>query len=85
MKRKLGEILLEQGMVTEAQLEVARAEQLFRQADVEERRSELVIFLTPTVLDPPTIRRVTAQGDAALENLDELRLRRRAIRSSWWR
>ena len=27
MKRKLGEILLEHGMVTEAQLEVARAEQ----------------------------------------------------------
>ncbi len=27
MKRKLGEILLEQGMVTEAQLEVACAEQ----------------------------------------------------------
>jgi MSHA biogenesis protein MshL len=59
--------------------------QLFRQMDVEERRSELVIFLTPTVLDPPTIQRVTAEGEGRLETLDELRLERRAIRSSWWR
>jgi MSHA biogenesis protein MshL len=59
--------------------------QLFRQMDVEERRSELVIFLTPTVLDPPTINRVAAEGERDLQNLDELRLKRRAIRSSWWR
>lgn len=59
--------------------------QLFRQSEAEERRSELLIFLTPTVLDPPTVERVSAQGQLDLENLDEIRLDRRAIRSSWWR
>jgi MSHA biogenesis protein MshL len=59
--------------------------QLFRGTDVEERRSELVIFLTATVLDTPTVRRVAAEGEHSLRALDELRLERRAIRGSWWR
>ena len=59
--------------------------QLFRGTDVEERRSELVIFLTATVLDAPTLRRVTAESQESLRRLNELWLERRAIRSSWWR
>jgi MSHA biogenesis protein MshL len=59
--------------------------QFFREMRVEERRSELVIFLTPTVLDPPTIKQVASEGEMGLENLNEMRLERRAIRPSWWR
>jgi MSHA biogenesis protein MshL len=90
-----GETVVIGGLIQHSELDIERKipllgdipwlGQLFRQTDVEERRSELVIFLTPTVLDPPTIRRVTAEGEQNLSNLDELRLQRRAIRSSWWR
>lgn len=59
--------------------------QLFRQSDVVETRSELVIFLTPTVLDAPTIRRVHRESEGRLDALDDTRLGRRAIESRWWR
>ena len=59
--------------------------QLFRQSDVVEVRSELVIFLTPTVLDAPTIRRVGRDSEERLEALDGTRVDRRAIEQRWWR
>jgi len=59
--------------------------QLFRQSDVAEVRSELVIFLTPTVLDAPTIRRVERESEERLGALDDTRIDRRAIESRWWR
>jgi MSHA biogenesis protein MshL len=90
-----GETIVIGGLIQHRELDVERKipllgdipilGQLFRQMDVEERRSELVIFLTPTVLDPPTIQRVSAEGEERLQTLNEFRLERRAIRSSWWR
>ncbi len=59
--------------------------QLFRQSDVTETRSELVIFLTPTVLDAPTVRRVDRDSEARLQALDDTRIERRVIESRWWR
>ncbi len=59
--------------------------QLFRQSDVTEVRSELVIFLTPTVLDAPTIRRVDRESQERLGLLDDTRVDRRAIEPRWWR
>ncbi len=59
--------------------------QLFRQSDVVEVRSELVIFLAPTVLDAPTIRRVDSDSRARLDVLDETRFDRRSIVPRWWR
>lgn len=59
--------------------------QLFRQSSVTEIRSELVIFLTPTVLDAPTIRRVGRDSEQRLEALDDTRVDRRAIEQRWWR
>ena len=59
--------------------------QLFRQSDVAEIRSELVIFLAPTVLDAPTIRRVDRDSRERLEALDGTRVDRRAVEPRWWR
>jgi len=59
--------------------------QLFRQSDVAEVCSELVIFLTPTVLDAPTIRRVERDSQERLGALDATRVDRRAIEPRWWR
>lgn len=59
--------------------------QLFRSSDIEERRSELLIFLTPTILDRPAIEKVVADGTAALYGLNAERISRRAIRTPWWR
>jgi len=59
--------------------------QLFRQSDVAEIRSELIIFLAPTVLDAPTIRRVERDREERLEALDGTRVDRRAIEPRWWR
>lgn len=56
---------------------------LFRRTEVEERRSELVIFLTPSVMDPPRIVRVAEDSRTALRAIDDLR----GTRTSWpwWR
>ena len=59
--------------------------QLFRRTDIEERRSELVIFLSPTVLDAPAVERVVADADTNLADLNRKRLSRRVIRTPWWR
>jgi MSHA biogenesis protein MshL len=59
--------------------------QLFRQSDVVEVRSELVIFLSPTVLDAPTIRRVDQESQMRLGALDDTRVDRRVIEPRWWR
>ena len=59
--------------------------QLFRQTQIEERQSELVIFLSPTVLDPPALERVVATAETNLAELDEARALRRVIRQPWWR
>ncbi|MBM4337242.1 MAG: type II and III secretion system protein, partial [Deltaproteobacteria bacterium] len=59
--------------------------QLFRQSAVTETRSELVICLTPTVLDAPTIRRIGRDSEVRLEALDDTRVDRRAIEQRWWR
>ena len=59
--------------------------QLFRRTDIEEKRSELVIFLSPTVLDAPAVERIVADADTNLADLDRKRLSRRVIRTPWWR
>ena len=58
--------------------------QVFRQTKIEELRTELVILLRPTVLDAPTITRVRAEAEAAVEELDGLRGSRLHERP-WWR
>jgi MSHA biogenesis protein MshL len=57
---------------------------LFRNTSVSEIRSELVIFLTPTVLDAPRITRTTAEARGQLDAADALR-RERSESSPWWR
>jgi len=58
--------------------------QLFRQSKVEETRTELVFFVTPTILDAPAITRVREEAEASLEELDGLRLDR-LKEPPWWR
>jgi len=57
---------------------------LFRSTNVEELRTELVILLTPTILQGPSVQRVTDAGRADVEALDSLREARRP-RTQWWR
>ena len=95
LRVKDGETIVIGGLVQHNELDVERKVpllgdipllgHLFRRTDVQERRSELLIFLTPTVLDPPTVRRVTAEGEANLATLNRQRIERRVVRSSWWR
>ncbi len=58
--------------------------QLFRNTSTEERRSELLVLLTPTTLDPPRIARVTEEALASLEETDALR-NERLLQRPWWR
>jgi len=57
---------------------------LFRMTRVEEARTELIILVTPTILDAPTIARVRNEAERSLNDLDALRGDRRA-ESPWWR
>ncbi len=57
---------------------------LFRNTTVSEIRSELVIFLTPTVLDPPRIRSTTVEAREGLDAADAIRLDR-SQSFPWWR
>jgi type II secretory pathway component GspD/PulD (secretin) len=56
----------------------------FRNTSVKEIRTELVIFLTPTVLDPPRIARTSQDARDRLGAMDDLILER-SDRSPWWR
>jgi MSHA biogenesis protein MshL len=55
---------------------------LFKRIETEEVRTELVIFLTPHLLDPPQIKRVTERLDGELAAADALR-RERGV-GAWW-
>jgi MSHA biogenesis protein MshL len=57
---------------------------LFRGTQTEERRTELVIFLTPTVLDAPRIARVTRESEEGLRRSAALG-ERRSLGFPWWR
>ncbi len=56
---------------------------LFKRVDSQEVRTELVIFLTPHILDPPRIEQVTATLGRELGVIDELRGERTMW--PWWR
>lgn len=58
--------------------------QLFRLTEIEESRAELIILVTPTVLDAPVITRVREDARRSLERLDELR-EDRLHEGPWWR
>lgn len=50
----------------------------------EEQRTELLIFLTPTVLDTPRIARVSTQLRSEFDEANEL-WKRRSLELPWWR
>jgi MSHA biogenesis protein MshL len=56
----------------------------FRSTNVEELRTELIILLTPRVLEGPRVYRVADQARSSQEALNQLRLERRPLRP-WWR
>jgi MSHA biogenesis protein MshL len=58
--------------------------QAFQKTESEERRSELLILLTPTVIDAPRVARVSEEAMDSIEALDSLR-RERQTESPWWR
>lgn len=58
--------------------------QLFRLSEVEETRSELVILVTPTVLDAPVITEIRQQALRSIENVEALG-RERSTEGPWWR
>jgi MSHA biogenesis protein MshL len=57
---------------------------LFRGTNVEELRTELVILLTPKILDAPRIVEVASSSMDSVDQLNALRLERRPMRQ-WWR
>ncbi len=57
---------------------------LFRGSRVEERRSELVILITPRILDAPRISRIWEETEHAYAELEALREERQVTRP-WWR
>jgi MSHA biogenesis protein MshL len=57
---------------------------LFRNSEIEERRRELLIFLTPTVLDPPRIAQITEDLLGDVDSADALRGERSLV-WPWWR
>ncbi len=57
---------------------------LFRGSLVEERRAELVILITPRILDAPRITRIWEETQDAYAGLESLREQRRVTRP-WWR
>ncbi len=56
----------------------------FRGKRTEELRTELIIFLTPTVMDAPRVTRVSADAREELDEVDALG-RARSHRFPWWR
>jgi MSHA biogenesis protein MshL len=58
--------------------------QLFRSTNVEELRTELIILLTPRVLEGPRVYRVADEARGTQDALNQLRLERRPLRP-WWR
>ena len=58
--------------------------QAFRQSEVDHQRTELVILVTPRILDAPMISRVRDDARAALDSLEALR-DRRLSEGPWWR
>jgi type II secretory pathway component GspD/PulD (secretin) len=58
--------------------------QIFRRTVIEESRTELVIMVTPRVLDPPKIARVREETEMSIEEADALR-RSRLHERPWWR
>jgi MSHA biogenesis protein MshL len=57
---------------------------LFREEKIEEQKTELVILLTPRVLDPPRIARIETERMDRWKRADELRLERQEEKP-WWR
>jgi MSHA biogenesis protein MshL len=57
---------------------------LFRSTHVEELRTELVILLTPQVLDAPRVVELSSANLDSLDQLNDLRIERRP-RRQWWR
>ncbi len=57
---------------------------LFKGQNTEERRTELVIFLTPRILDPPQITEIRDDIDRRLADLDAIR-KERSLGNPWWR
>jgi MSHA biogenesis protein MshL len=57
---------------------------LFRNTSVSQIRTELVIFLTPTVLDPPRVTRTAVEARDRLDAVDEVGLER-SHGFPWWR
>lgn len=56
----------------------------FRSTRTEERRTELIIFLTPTILDAPRVARIGESSLIGLEALDNVR-DVRSLTRPWWR
>jgi len=89
-----GETIVLGGLVQSRELELERKVpglgdlpwlgNAFRSTHTEEIRTELLIFLTPTVLDPPRISRVSAEARARFDEVDGLRADR-SQRHPWWR
>lgn len=57
---------------------------LFRSTSAEERRSELVILLTPTLMEPARIVRITDEAMQAVDAIESLRSQR-SLEPPWWR
>lgn len=57
---------------------------LFKRIDTEERRTELLIFLRPTILDRPRTVQVVDERERRLSELDDLRSAR-SLPWPWWR
>jgi MSHA biogenesis protein MshL len=58
--------------------------QIFRRTDTEEARTELVIMVTPRILDPPRIVRVREEAEKSIAEAEALRQKRLHERP-WWR
>jgi MSHA biogenesis protein MshL len=58
--------------------------QIFRRTDTEETRTELLIMVTPRILDPPRIVRVREEAERSIGEAEALRQERLHERP-WWR
>jgi len=89
-----GETIVLGGLVQSRELELERKVpglgdlpllgNAFRSTHTEEIRTELVIFLTPTVLYAPRVARVSGEARARFDDVDALRAER-SQRNPWWR
>ena len=57
---------------------------LFRRSEIEEKRTELVILVSPQVLDAPSIARIRGDSEASIGRMEELR-QQRLHEAPWWR